>query len=216
MPRNVLLFLLVALAQLAVPVWMIIGHERIRSKGEIFQFRTAPVDPRDPFRGEYVRLDFEAERGPWLLPDRPRFWPHPPYYASLTIDSGGFARIKELNLSVPSGMPYLKVRVTSDDSNEAHWIDLPFDRYYLEEGDGKKTEEMLAPQWSDGAVSQPLPAHAVVRILNGEAVITDLVVGDKSIHEWLKDVPRSTPVTDPIPVPVAAPDLEPTSEPAGS
>lgn len=187
MPRNALLFALVAIAQLAVPAWMILGHERVRTQGEVFKFRTAPVDPRDPFRGEYVRLDFQARRGPWLLPDRPRLWPLPPYYASLTTDAEGFARIKELHLSAPSDMPYLKVRVTGDDTNEAHWIDLPFDRYYLEEGDGPKTENLLMPQWNDSVVPQPLPAYAVVRVLNGDAVITDLVMGDRSIHEWLKE-----------------------------
>jgi hypothetical protein len=36
---------------------------------------------------------------------------------------------------------------------------------------------------------QPLPAHAVVRVLHGEAVIEDLVVGGKSIQVWLEEVP---------------------------
>ena len=59
------------------------------------------------------------------------------------------------------------------------------DRYYLEEGDGAKTEKMLAPEWNDGVVTQPLPAYAKVRVYNGEAVIEDLIVSDRSIHEWL-------------------------------
>ncbi|MBK6341440.1 MAG: GDYXXLXY domain-containing protein [Flavobacteriales bacterium] len=61
MNRKPLLFLGIALAQLAVPAWMIAGRERVLSQGEVFKFKTAPIDPRDPFRGEYVRLDFEAE-----------------------------------------------------------------------------------------------------------------------------------------------------------
>ncbi|HNA33840.1 MAG TPA: hypothetical protein PL106_12015, partial [Flavobacteriales bacterium] len=80
-------------------------------------------------------------------------------------------------------------------------IELPFDRYYLEEGDGPKTEKLLAPDWTSGTPSAPLPSHAVVRILDGEAVITDLVVGDRSIHEWLKDPPPepTDPASDPVP-----------------
>ncbi|MBK6341439.1 MAG: hypothetical protein IPF41_02320 [Flavobacteriales bacterium] len=64
---------------------------------------------------------------------------------------------------------------------------LPFDRFYLEEGDGAKTEELLQPQWNDGQVSQPLPAYVLVRVLNGEAVIEDLIVDERSIHQWLAD-----------------------------
>jgi len=217
MPRNALLFVLVALAQLAVPAWMIIGHERIRSEGEVFNFRTAPVDPRDPFRGEYVRLEFEAENGNWPAPRTGvEAYTNQRAFAVLGTDSAGHAVVQALTTERPISGAYVDIYYTSFDTSTVTRIDLPFDRYYLEEGDGKKTEDMLLPQWNDGVVSQPLPAHAVVRILNGKAVITDLVVGDKSIHEWLKETLRNTPVADPVPEPVEEPTAEPTSEPAGS
>jgi len=217
MPRKVLLFLLVALAQLAVPAWMLIGHERVRSEGEVFKFRTAPVDPRDPFRGEYVRLEFEAENGNWPAPRTGvEAYTNQRAFAVLAADSAGFAVVQGLTTERPTSGAYVDIYYTSFDTSTVFRIDLPFDRYYLEEGDGQKTEAMLTPQWNDGVVSQPLPAHAVVRILDGKAVITDLVVGDKSIHEWLKDAPRSAPVTDPIPAPIAEPVWDTISAPAGS
>ena len=48
-------FALVAVAQLTVPAWMIVSHERTLLTGKVFKFRTAPVDPYDAFRGRYVR-----------------------------------------------------------------------------------------------------------------------------------------------------------------
>jgi hypothetical protein len=78
----------------------------------------------------------------------------------------------------------------------------------LEEGDGRKTEELLRPQWTEGQVSQPLPAYAVVRILDGDPVIQDLIIGDKSIYEWLKEEPRA--------IPQETMPEEPTSAPSGS
>lgn len=209
MPLKLILFALVAMVQLAIPAWMIVDHERILNEGEVFKFRTAPVDPRDPFRGEYVYLDFAAEQGKWTLPIRSADdGSTQQAYGVLGTDSVGYARIHSLVLEKPGGAPYVRVTYTVWNADTLFGIDLPFDRFYLEEGDGKRTEELLAPQWSEGFVSQPLPAFAVVRILNGEAVIEDLVVGDKSIYEWLKEEPRVVP-QETLPVEV-------TSAPAGS
>jgi hypothetical protein len=74
-------------------------------------------------------------------------------------------------------------------NDDVQRVSLPFDRFYLEEGDGATTEKMLQPQWNNDTLVQPLPAHAVVRVLHGEAVIEDLVVGGKSIQVWLEEVP---------------------------
>ena len=208
MPRKVLLFLLVALAQLAVPAWMLIGHERVRSEGEVFKFRTAPVDPQDPFRGEYVRLDFEAANGHWILP--PQETAGEAYrhrgFALLAKDSKGFGTIQRIVQERPTAGTFVHVEFVSWTNDTLFNVSLPFDRYYLEEGDGPKTEALLATQWNDGVPTQPLPAYAVVRVLDGATVITDLIVDDKSIHEWLKEEPRSAPEAVP----------EPTSVPSGS
>lgn len=202
MPRRVILFLFVAAAQLAVPAWMLVGHERVRKDGAVFLFRTAPVDPRDPFRGEYVRLNFEAQQGSWTAPDAGTMeYGQRNAFALLDTDSLGYARITALVDHAPDNGPYLPIRYwTMGDEGTVNSLELPFDRYYLEEGDGPKTEALLAPDWSSGSPSTPLPAHAVVRILHGQAVITDLVVGERSIHDWLKDPPKeASPAATSVP-----------------
>lgn len=188
MNRKPLLFLGIALTQLAVPAWMITGRERILQQGEIYKFRTAPIDPRDPFRGEYVRLDFEAESGSWPVarPDDMQTGEHSAY-AILGIDSAGFARINALVDEAPATGAYLEVAYSTWGNESVERVQLPFDRFYLEEGDGAKTEDLLQPQWNDGEMVQPLPAYAKVRVLDGRAVIEDLIVDERSIHEWLAD-----------------------------
>ena len=59
--RSLLLlgFAIVVAVQLAVPAWMIVDHERTLAKGQLFKFRTRPVDPADAFRGRYVWLSLE-------------------------------------------------------------------------------------------------------------------------------------------------------------
>ncbi|HMZ47776.1 MAG TPA: GDYXXLXY domain-containing protein [Flavobacteriales bacterium] len=204
MNRKAIVFSVVAVAQLAVPAWMVVDHERVRDQGEVFLFGTAPVDPRDPFRGEYVQLEFTAESGTWAAPDTSGDDYAPKRaYALLATDNKGYAVITALQAEKPTTGAYVRVRYYDYGSVDGTTgsIELPFDRYYLEEGDGPKTEELLAPDWTSGTPSAPLPSHAVVRILDGEAVITDLVVGDRSIHEWLKDPPPepTDPASDPVP-----------------
>lgn len=193
MRRSAAIFLVIALAQLAVPAWMIVSHERILHEGEVFKFRTAPIDPRDPFRGEYVILNFEASSGSWRDPhelpasmtDQAPYVNHTSFASLGVSDSSGFAVISRLSTTPPASGAYIEVK---------HWgmigslitnVDLPFDRYYLEEGDGAKTESLLMAEVVDEVMTEPLPAYAQVRVYNGEAVIEDLIVGDKSIHEWL-------------------------------
>lgn len=47
------------LAQVLVLAWLAAGREYIVRYGETVYLRTAPLDPRDPFRGEFVRLNYD-------------------------------------------------------------------------------------------------------------------------------------------------------------
>lgn len=180
------------LFQLALPGWVLVDHERVLTEGEVYLFRTEPIDPRDPFRGEYVTLNFAAESGQWTSPAAStEEYVRSSAFAVLGTDTGGFARIERLTRERPTGSAFVEVQFMSFGSDGVSRVSLPFDRFYLEEGDGAATEQMLQPQWSNDTLVQPMPAHAVVRILNGRAVIEDLVVGGRSIHEWLKDMPAS-------------------------
>lgn len=188
MGKKAIIFLAIALAQLAVPAWMIVGHERVLREGDVFKFRTAPIDPRDPFRGEYVQLDFEAEQGSWAVarPDDISTGEHHAY-AVLASDSAGFAWVSALLAEPPDHGAYVEAQYYNWDNDSVTRIGLPFNRFYLEEGDGARTERMLMPRWDEDVREDPLPAYALVRVLNGRAVIEDLVVGDRPIHEWLKE-----------------------------
>ena len=60
MERLILpLFILIAAAQIAVPVYMIFLYEDILKNGVPVRLQARPIDPTDAFRGKYVRLVFE-------------------------------------------------------------------------------------------------------------------------------------------------------------
>lgn len=60
----ILLFAILALAQIASPLSMIVKRELVLKNGIPFRFKTIPQDPADPFRGRYVALRIEASNVP--------------------------------------------------------------------------------------------------------------------------------------------------------
>ena len=201
MSTKALVFGIVALAQLAVPAWMIIGHEQVLREGEVFKFHTAPVDPRDPFRGEYVVLSYAEEQREIPGTEGPHTEGETVYAVLHTVNDSATVIDEVMRTAPMDGRPYVRCTVAWQPDPEATTVrvDLPFDRFYLEEGDGWRTEELLRPGWENGERVDTLPAYALVRVKEGNAVIEDLVVGGRSIHEWLKEEPRST--TEPALVP---------------
>lgn len=193
MQRRSTIFLAISMAQLAVPAWMIFAHERVIFQGEVFKFRTAPIDPRDPFRGEYVSLNFEASSGTWPDPhNAPNatldqvFGSEEKSFALLAVNDSGFATVTKLLADEPPRGVYLKVTHWSATGSAVNQLALPFDRYYLKEGNGAKAESMMTTVWN-GDVSQPLPTYALVRVYEGEAVIEDLIIGGRSIDDRLNE-----------------------------
>ena len=55
-----ILFIILAVAQIAVPAQMIFGREAILKAGTAYKFSTEPVDPSDPFKGKYITLNYDV------------------------------------------------------------------------------------------------------------------------------------------------------------
>ena len=82
--RKILLALaIVALAQTGVLAAMVIDRVRLLTSGREITLPIVPVDPRDLFRGEYVRLGYDIGRVPARLLDGPRPRHNAPFYVVL-------------------------------------------------------------------------------------------------------------------------------------
>lgn len=192
MRKAVLIFAVMALAQWLVPLYGIRQSERVLREGVPLLFLTEPIDPHDPFRGEYVTLGFAIESVE-IPQDAQRPWKDGEQAYLLLEDSAGIAHIGELRRERPgNGMSYVSCKVQvqewfipEEKQGERITIYLPFDRFYLQQGKGRPTEDIMWQRSTE--VDSVLPAYALVRILDGDAVIEDLIVGDRSIHYWLKD-----------------------------
>ncbi len=191
MPFKYILFAVMVVAQLAAPGWLIVKHERILQHGEVFKFRTAPVDPVDVFRGRYVWLAIEqstaAYQGKQPLQQNQRL------FAQIEPDSLGFARFSRATLMPPTAGPYLKTRLAyvPYDTTGLVSLAIPFDRYYMNEEKAPAAETLYreSNRWSTANSDSlpPLPpTYITVRILDGVAVLEELYVNDKPIYEALE------------------------------
>jgi uncharacterized membrane-anchored protein len=171
-------FILVALAQLYIPVRMILNKEEVLNAGTLYKFKTAPVDPNDPFRGKYIALTFKEnsveinDKEQWLMGET--------IYVSLSIDEKGFAKIESVSKKMLAGHPNVikaKVRYVKEDAPKKLFIEYPFDRFYMEESKAAEAEKTYRDLMSDSS----RVTYALVSVKDGEAVLSDVQIDGISI-----------------------------------
>lgn len=209
MKRNlvaVVIFLGI-LAQFALLASIIIRRECTLRYGELCRFETAPVDPYDAFRGQYVQLDYKAFRD--LRADR-SFKRNTWCYLALATATNGYSVISSLTDKKPVSGSFIKARVSwcyedyvnkSKPGNEHHteptgeWkihFDLPFSRYYMPERLAPKAEEAYRTA-NRRTLAEKSNAAARVRVWKGMAVIEDIEVNGKPIRSFIKGEAEKTP-----------------------
>ena len=176
---RVALWVVLAVAQLAVPAWMIAGHERVLREGRQLKIETRPVDPADVFRGRFVALGYTLDQVPRPLV-RGEFDHEDTGYLELREGANGFAEVVALHKEPPAGELVLKVEITFV-SPETVGVELPFNRYYMDENAAPAAEIAYRERATDEA------SWVTVRILNGRAVLEELYIGGKPVREFLRE-----------------------------
>lgn len=177
------LLLTLALAfQLLVPAWMAADREMIVRNGERIHLRTAPIDPRDIFRGDYVRLDYEVSTlgGHQLSEDlTERSLPkHQVIFTRLAVGSGGLANATSASLNKPESGPFLRGRTqqawTAGKGYGALRVNYGIEKYFVQQGKGIEMENRRGQRQD---VQIPLEMEVALDS-NGTAVLTG--------HRWSK------------------------------
>jgi uncharacterized membrane-anchored protein len=176
-------FMLVALVQLLVPAKMIWDREDVLATGTEYKFKTAPIDPNDPFRGKYIILSYKADT--WSVLNEKDWREGETIYVSFTKDNAGFAKIKSISRKKPSSSnDFCKGKVdfvTADGSNQII-VNFPFDRFYMEES--KAYEAELA--YGRSQLDTSKVTYASVNIKQGDAVLKDVLIDGVSLRELVK------------------------------
>jgi uncharacterized membrane-anchored protein len=175
-------FIIIAIVQWLVPGKMIWDKEAVLRKGKIFHFRTEPVDPSHPFKGRYIALSFKENEFTTTSPDSGLF-NYGDAYVLLEKDRDGFAKIKNVVKQKPGTAPdYVQASISyidrKKDTAVIH-LQYPFDAFYMDEYKAPKAEAAYRESTRDSTQK----TYAVVSILNGDAVVKDVLINGQSIRQ---------------------------------
>lgn len=179
------LFICMAIAQLAVPIWMIYSKEKTKTEGKIFKFELTAIDPYDPFRGKYIILN-PKENSFKLNTKRQEQTRTESMYATFVHDSIGFAKLDNLSNVKPAHPNYIKVATEGMIiKGDIHPVTIryPFDRYYMNEYKAKSAEDLTR----EISLDSTSLAYAVVAVLNGKASLISVEVDGLPIESLLNE-----------------------------
>ncbi|WP_342615095.1 GDYXXLXY domain-containing protein [Peribacillus frigoritolerans] len=145
--------------------------------GDVIKIKTAPVDPTDLFRGSYVALEYEIESvKPSQVDDsiKTRFntrnmGDYKRVYVRLKQNTDGLYVVDYVTKEKPGKGVYLKgeLEIPYDLQNaETIQIRYGLDNYFASEEKAKEMEK-------DALAN---PSVAVVKVRNGNVVLTDIII----------------------------------------
>ena len=186
------LFALVCAAQLGIPLTMAYRYERALREGALYRFRTEPVDPVDAFRGRYVAIRLRLE-----VPDDLDRRSGETVHATLARDPQGFAVARAVTGEAPASGDWIEGKIggpvyepqlpgvepTGPPRRLGTRIDVPLDRYYMEEGKAPAADRI----WTEG--QRQAETVARVRVRHGVAAIEGLDVNGVPIERWIATLP---------------------------
>jgi len=145
------IMIVVVVVQVFILAFVAGEREWIIAKGEPVYLRTAPVDPRDIFRGDYVRLDYElAQLDSEMLSDELRTDEFRVIYAGLETDERGVAYMSKLGFEKPDGV-FIKGYLNDNGSSWRNRGRIKFgiEKYFVEQGEGISIEKIRgrANEW---------------------------------------------------------------------
>ncbi|MDH7447843.1 GDYXXLXY domain-containing protein [Aquimarina sp. 2201CG14-23] len=175
-----IIFIVVALAQILVPIQMIIGSEDTITTGTAYKFKTRPVDPTDPFRGKYITLQYEVNHfnttdSTYVVGEE--------IYIYLKKDTLGFAEVSQISKTpLETREDYVKARVTYYYQGKVSF-QLPFNTFYMEESKAYDAELAYIKANRDSLRTN---VYALVYIKNDKVVLEDVYIDDIPIQEYVE------------------------------
>lgn len=180
-------FALMVILQWIVPARMIMDSEAVLTDGEVYKFKTQPVDPSDPFRGKYVVLRFDIEQ---FDTDTLQYYNQgQEVYARLSTDANGFVKIDELSSARPEVLDNTILKTTIGyswlvEGRQRVSLRVPFDRFYVEESKAQVAEQAY---WEAQRDSLQI-TYALVRVHNGKAIIENVIINERPILEIVQEM----------------------------
>jgi uncharacterized membrane-anchored protein len=171
------IFVLVAVAQLAVPASVAWKREQTFAHGRIWKLKTAPVDPVDVVRGRYIWLQYaisefaQSERADWKSP----------IYVVLKEDPDGFAQVDHISQTPVSGDNVVQADAGGW-SDGTQRISFPFRNYWVTEKIAPRVEQAYRENSRRGKEN----AYVTLRVRNGDAALEQLFIDNQPLADYLR------------------------------
>ncbi|MBE9489361.1 MAG: GDYXXLXY domain-containing protein, partial [Bacteroidetes bacterium] len=139
--------------------------------------------PTDPFKGKYITLNYEISS----MTTTDSLWiTNEEIYVYLKKDSLGFAEIEKISKQqLENDRDYVIAEVGRYNTYTHQLnIDLPFDRFYMEESKAKPAEAAFTKAQRD---SLPNNTYALVYVKDGEAVLDNVFINDVPIAKYVEE-----------------------------
>jgi uncharacterized membrane-anchored protein len=175
---RILIFGLVALAQLGVPAAMVWQREQTLTEGRVWKFRIAPVDPVDAIRGRYIALRFAAEEF-----DAPVKFEsgNKSVYAVLKQNTDGFAEVDHLTTETVVTDDLVPVESAWWYGGKQH-VRFPFNKFWIAETNAPAAERAYV----ENSRRDNQNAYVTVRVRRGDAALDELFIDNKPLSEYLR------------------------------
>lgn len=133
-------FILLILLQVLLLAGIIGYREYWIATGDRVLLRTAPVDPRDIFRGDYVQLSYDITNLDLdSLSAKESFKPNEKIYVSLVKNEDGTYKASSASKAVPQGAKFIQGRVKYETPVSQRWE--------IQLKDDSGNIHTLAPRW---------------------------------------------------------------------
>lgn len=175
---RIMIFAVVALAQLGVPAAMVWQREQTLKQGRVWKFRTAPVDPVDAIRGRYIALRFATEEF-----DAPVKFEsgNKSVYAVLKQNTDGFAEVDHLTTEAVETDDVVPVESAWWYGGKQH-VRFPFSKFWVAEANAPAAERA----YIENNRRDKQNAYVTVRVRRGDAALDQLFIDNEPLSEYLR------------------------------
>ncbi len=175
MKNKKLFFFGFALLILLIPAYLVFKSESILTDGTLYKFRPQAYDPFDPFRGKFLRMNYDTGD----IPCNEDVDEDQTVYVSVGVDEEGYAFFEEVFTKPPKDKDYVKSVVRYTHGNEVD-IEIPDNmrKYFINEDKALDAEHVFFEERDS--------IYIGVRILDGEARLEDIYVHNQPILEYLE------------------------------
>ncbi|MEQ1649155.1 MAG: GDYXXLXY domain-containing protein [Hyphomicrobiaceae bacterium] len=139
--------LVVAALQIGVLTWIVLDRVLLVKNGQEIVLPIVPVDPRDLFKGDYVRLGYQISRAPGTVVEKPEPAYKQQAYATIAPNVEGVWAVTKISVrypqEVPAGSSVVQVRTQGPWQMRSGQLLLTYglERFYVPEGKGLALEK---------------------------------------------------------------------------